>query len=116
MGHKKPPRANRLGVWVKREKDAEPRLAADYFSNWFAEFNDAPKVLENDWKIRKTIENKLGRKAGISKVKIVRRDDKVDVNIHSIRPANILGKDNQRVDDLKTAIQAFTPNTIIRIN
>lgn len=115
MGHKKPPRANRLGVWVKGEKDTEPRLAAEYFSNWFAEFNDAPKVLENDWKIRKTIENKLGRKAGISKVKIVRKDDKVDVNIHSVRPANILGKDNQRIDELKAEIQSFTSG-IIRIN
>jgi small subunit ribosomal protein S3 len=115
MGHKKPPRANRLGVWVKREKDTEPRLAAEYFSNWFAEFNDAPNTLKNDWEIRQAIERKLGRKAGISKIKIVRKDDKVDVNLFSIRPANILGKDNQRLEELKSNIQNFTSG-IIRVN
>ncbi len=115
MGHKKPPRANRLGVWVKREKDAEPRMAAEYHSNWFAEFNDLPKSLKNDWQIRKTVIKKLGKKAGISKVKVVRKDDKVEVNLHSIRPANILGKDNQRVDELKKEIESFTPG-VVKIN
>jgi small subunit ribosomal protein S3 len=112
MGHKKPPRANRLGVWVKREKDTEPRLAAEYGSNWFAEFNDFPKSLRNDWQIRQAIIKKLGRKAGISKVKVVRKDDKVEVNLHSIRPANVLGKDNQRIDELKSEIQAFTSGVV----
>lgn len=112
MGHKIPPRANRLGVWVKREKDAEPRLAAEYGSNWFAEFNDFPKSLRNDWQIRQAIIKKFGRKAGISKVKVVRKDDKVEVNLHSIRPANVLGKDNQRIDELKSEIQTFTSGVV----
>jgi small subunit ribosomal protein S3 len=115
MGHKKPPRANRIGVWVKREKDTEPRMAAEYYSNWFAEFSDAPKALQNDWLIRQAVIKKFGRKAGISKVKVIRRDDKVEVNLHSIRPANILGKDNQRTEELKSDIAKFTKGTV-RIN
>jgi len=115
MGHKIPARANRLGVWVKREKDIEPRLAAEYASSWFAEFNDCSNLLQQDWLIRQAIIKKFGRKAGISKVKISRKDNKVEVNLHSIRPANILGKDNQRIDELKDFIKQQTKQEV-RIN
>ena len=112
MGHKKPPRANRLGVWVQREKDPEPRLAAEYGSKWFAEFRETPKLLENDWKLRQAIAQKVGRKAGISKIQIVRNDNKVVINLYSIRPANILGKDNQRIEELRFYVQKFTPDQL----
>ncbi len=112
MGHKMPARANRLGVWVKREKDLEARPAADYFSSWFSEFNEFPDTLKKDWQIRQAIIKKFGKKAGISKVKIKRKDKKVEVNLHSIRPANILGKDNQRIEELKTQLTALTGEDI----
>lgn len=115
MGHKIPAKANRLGVWVKREKDAEPRLAAEYSSSWFAEFADCSKLLQNDFLIRQSIIKKFGRKAGISKVRINRKDNKVEVNLHSIRPANILGKDSQRVDELKDFIKKQTKQEV-RLN
>ncbi|MDX1919760.1 MAG: 30S ribosomal protein S3 [Candidatus Caenarcaniphilales bacterium] len=105
MGHKIPARANRLGVWVKRERDSEPRLAAEYASSWFAEFHDLSGTLKKDWLIRQAIIKKYGKKAGISKVKIARKDNKVEVNLHSIRPANLLGKDNQRIDELKQYVK-----------
>ncbi|HEY9885751.1 MAG TPA: 30S ribosomal protein S3 [Vampirovibrionales bacterium] len=102
MGQKIPAKANRLGVWVKREKDPEPRLAAEYDSVWYADFSDLSSTLEKDWLIRESISRKFGRKAGISNVKIKRKDKNVVIDIHSVRPANILGKDNQRINDLKT--------------
>lgn len=105
MGHKIPARANRLGVWVKRERDSEPRLAGEYSSSWFAEFQDLSSTLEKDWKIRQAIIKKYGKKAGISKVKIARKDNKVEISLHSIRPANLLGKDNQRIDELKQYVK-----------
>ncbi|MDJ0624751.1 MAG: 30S ribosomal protein S3 [Candidatus Caenarcaniphilales bacterium] len=105
MGQKIPAKANRLGVWVRREKDAEPRLAAEYSSSWFEEFNDFADSLEKDWKIREAIAKKYGKKAGISEIIIARKDKKVEINIRSIRPATVLGKDNQKVDELKGHIK-----------
>jgi small subunit ribosomal protein S3 len=115
MGHKIPAKANRLGVWVKREKDAEPRQAAEYDSVWFAEFNDFSDALRKDWLIRQAIINKFGKKAGISKVKINRKDNKVEVNLHSMRPANILGKENQKSDELKSEIKNIVQEEV-RVN
>jgi small subunit ribosomal protein S3 len=115
MGQKIPSRANRLGVWVKREKDAEPRQAAEYDSVWFSEFGDFSNSLKRDWRIRTAIKTKLGSKAGISRVKIARRDDKIDVNVFSIRPANILGKDNQRIEEIKREIERHEKGKV-RIN
>ncbi len=100
-----PARANRLGVWVKREQDLEPRMAALYDSSWFAEFPEFSKKLHTDWLIRENITKKYGKKVGISKIRILRKDTDTQIDIHSIRPANILGKDNQRLEELKTSLQ-----------
>ncbi len=104
MGQKKPARANRLGVWVKREKDTEPRMVAEHESTWFSEFGNFKDHLEEDWKIRELIKNKYGEKAGISRIKINRKADEIDVEIYSARPANIFGRDNQKIEELKNRL------------
>jgi small subunit ribosomal protein S3 len=112
MGHKIPARANRLGVWVKREGDSEPRLAAEYSCSWFAEFKDLPATLNKDWQIRQAVIKKYGKKAGISKVKIARKASRVEVSLHSIRPANLLGKDNQKLDELRDYVKEETKEDV----
>ncbi|MDX1917783.1 MAG: 30S ribosomal protein S3 [Candidatus Caenarcaniphilales bacterium] len=112
MGHKIPARANRLGVWVKREKDSEPRMAAEYDSLWFSELNTFAGDLKSDWQIRQAIIARFGKKAGISKVKLIRKDKKVEVVLHSIRPANILGKENQRIEELTKDLRRYTTGDV----
>jgi len=115
MGQQRPAKANRLGVWIKREKDPEPRMAAEFDSKWFSNFKDFSSFLEQDSKIREIIKLKYGRKAGISSVKINRKPDQTEVTIASIKPANIFGRDNQKLEELRSAFQEFVP-TAIKIN
>lgn len=107
MGQKKPARANRVGVWVKREKDSELREILDHESTWYANFHNAEysQKLEHDWLIRKAITDAYGDKAGISRVKIDRKTDKTFVNIYAIRPGNLMGRDNSKLDKLKSKLR-----------
>jgi len=75
-------------------------MAAEFDSTWFSSFGQYGSFLQEDWLIRQAINNKFGKKAGISLVKINRKSGKVEVNIFAIRPANILGRDNNRIDEL----------------
>ena len=107
MGHKKPARANRVGVWVQRERDPEPRMAAPFESVWYAPFaSDVyQQNLREDWLVRQAVDKQLGTKVGISKVRIDRKSDRLTVYLHALRPANVTGRDNSRLETLNQAIR-----------
>lgn len=45
-------------------------------------------------------------------MQILRKSDRIELNLYSIRPANILGRDNQRVEDLKAHLKQYVPHHI----
>jgi len=63
--------------------------------------------LHEDLKIRDYVRKKLHH-AGISRVEIERFTDKCRVNIHSARPAMIIGRRGQEVEVLKKELEQFT--------
>lgn len=116
MGHKKPARANRLGVWVKREKDPKPRMVAEHESNWFASFDDFRTYLERDWKIRRLIDEKYGKKAGVSRVQVNRKSNRTIIDVYCVKPATILGKDNKKVEELTAVMkEEIDPNVKVNV-
>ena len=81
MGQKVHPYGFRLGV------------INGWQSNWFSERNYASSLHE-DLRIRDYIKQKVFH-AGISRIVIERRAEKMSVNIHTARPGILIGK---RVD------------------
>ena len=91
MGQKVNPKAFRLGI------------TEDWDSIWFEESNYKNNILE-DLEIRKFIKAELSR-AGISKVKILRKADQLDVLVTAARPGVIFGKSNIDLDFIVEELQ-----------
>ncbi len=98
MGQKVHPYGFRLGV------------LNGWQSNWFAERNFS-KMLHEDLKIRDFIKKKVYH-AGISRIVIERRADKMAVNIHSARPGILIGKRGAEVENLRKEVARLTDNEV----
>ena len=92
MGQKVNPTGFRLGI------------TTDHRSKWFA---DSPKAgqryadfVQEDIQIRRMIEKTLDR-AGISRVNIERRAERVIVDIHTARPGIVIGRRGAEADRLR---------------
>ena len=98
MGQKVHPYGFRLGV------------IHGWQSNWFAErgFGD---MLHEDLRIRDFIKQKVFH-AGISRIVIERRADKMAINIHTARPGILIGKRGAEVDALRKEIATLTDNEV----
>jgi small subunit ribosomal protein S3 len=79
-------------------------------SNWYAE-RDYHKMLHEDLRIRDYIKKKLYH-AGISRIVIERRADKMSVNIQTARPGILIGKRGAEVEALRKEIGRFTANEV----
>jgi small subunit ribosomal protein S3 len=79
-------------------------------SNWFAERNFS-KMLHEDLKIRAFIKKKVYH-AGISRIVIERRADKMAVNIHTARPGILIGKRGAEVENLRKEVARLTDNEV----
>jgi len=90
MSHKVHPKAYRL------------RRTADWDSRGF--YKKPSDLLEEDFKIRKYIDKKLG-KLGIEKIEIERFSGKVNIIISSARPGLIIGRGGEGVEKLKKEIE-----------
>jgi small subunit ribosomal protein S3 len=75
-------------------------------SKWYAE-KDYAKLLHEDLKLRDYIKKKLYH-AGISRVTIERSTNKCRINIWTARPAVVIGRRGQEVDQLRQELQGFT--------
>lgn len=98
MGQKVHPYGFRLGV------------INGWQSNWFAERNFGP-MLHEDLRIRDFIKKKASH-AGISRIVIERRADKMAVNIHTARPGILIGKRGADVDALRREVSALTESEV----
>jgi small subunit ribosomal protein S3 len=79
-------------------------------SNWYAERGFAD-LLHEDLRIREFIKQKAAH-AGISKITIERRADKMSVNIHTSRPGILIGKRGADVEALRQEIGGLTRNEV----
>ena len=85
-------------------------------SIWFANKEYSDYLLE-DLKIRKYIKHEFSKKkdAAISKVTIERFTDKININVHTARPAIVIGRKGQEIESLKKDITKLINNPKVQI-
>ena len=98
MGQKVHPYGFRLGI------------INGWQSTWFAE-RGFGELLHEDLRIRDHIKKKLYH-AGISRIGIERRADKMAVNIHTARPGILIGKRGAEVEALRKEVAGLTKNEV----
>ena len=77
----------------------------EHLSRWYADSKRYPSLLQEDHQIRQYIEKNLSN-AGISQVRIERKADQIDLEIHTARPGVVVGRGGSGIDALRTGIQA----------
>src|SRR5689334_1186512 len=75
----------------------------DWASSWYANTKEFGKLLNEDQLIRRYLEKKLVS-AGISRIRIKRKGDTIEVTVVAVRPALIIGKKGAEIDSLKAAL------------
>ena len=103
MGHKTHPYGFRLGI-VK-----------DWKAHWFAPNASSYRTLVlEDLRLRDSIkdEYKSFADAGISRVEIDRGAQDSVVNIHSARPGIVIGRDGERVKNLRAKLEDITQRRV----
>lgn len=104
MGQKIHPIGFRLGV------------TKDHLSRWYADPKRYPELLQEDHLIRQYVTKELSN-AGIAKVRIERKADQIDLEIHTARPGVVVGRGGSGIEKLRTELQAQVGNQRqIRIN
>ena len=99
MGHKTHPYGFRLGV-IK-----------DWKAHWYAaNATSYRRLVLEDLRLRNSIrdEYKGFSDAGISRVEIDRGAQDSVINIHSARPGILIGRDGERVKNLRGKLEAIT--------
>ena len=103
MGQKTHPYGFRLGI-IK-----------DWKAHWFASNSNAYRTLVlEDLRLRDSIrkEYQSFSDAGIARVEIDRGAQDSVINIHSARPGILIGRDGERVKNLRTKLEAITGRRI----
>ncbi len=98
MGQKTHPIGLRLGI-VK-----------DWDSRWFARRN-YPELLKEDLLIKRYLKKRLYQ-AGISKITIERKGDKVTIGIRTARPGLVIGRKGEQVDKLSEEMKTLTKKVV----
>lgn len=99
MGQKVNPISNRLGI------------VRGWDSNWYGGSNFGDKILEDN-KLRKYLEARLPKTAGIARIVIERTPKQVTLTICTSRPGQIIGKGGEEVDKLKKELNKITDKDI----
>nr|YP_009511713.1 ribosomal protein S3 [Melanthalia intermedia]AXI97590.1 ribosomal protein S3 [Melanthalia intermedia] len=85
-------------------------------SSWFSSMKLYSKLAQEDFKIRKYIENNLSN-ASISLIHIDRKADQIEVQIHTARPGIILGKMGNGIENMRKNLKdVLSEKTQVRIN
>lgn len=105
MGQKIHPIGLRLGIIREHE------------SRWFADVERYPQLLQEDFAIRQYVRKQLNN-AGISQVRIERKADQIDLEVHTARPGVVVGRGGSGIEALRTGLQQFLGGSDrqIRIN
>ncbi len=99
MGQKVSPNGLRLGI----NKEWEAR--------WYANKTDFKKVLANDLKIRKYLEEKF-KKASVSKIEVERTSKRCEVIVHTSKPGVIIGRGGEEIEKLKKELKKLVDEEI----
>lgn len=99
MGHKVHPKSLRLGY------------IQGWDSMWYSDKNFAAYVLE-DYKIREHIFEKY-KYSGVSRIYIERHPENVKVDIHTARPALIIGRRGTDKESLKADLQKIAQKNVV---
>ncbi len=99
MGQKVNPHGLRVGI-IK-----------DWDSKWFANSKDFGDQLVEDYNIRKFVK-KACYDAGVAKIAIERKNDKVYITIHAAKPGIIIGRQGAEIDKLKTKVEKLTKSAV----
>ena len=95
MGQKVNPHGIRVGV-IK-----------DWDSKWFADKKEFSENLVEDYKIREYLKKKL-KAAGVNKIEIERKSDRVKVIVHTAKPGLIIGKNGAEIETTTKQLQKMT--------
>jgi small subunit ribosomal protein S3 len=99
MGQKAHPKGLRLGI------------IEDWDATWYAERGAYAAQLKEDLKIRNHLKNSLF-KAGISRIKIKRRANQIEVDIYTAKPGLIIGKGGRDIAIVRDRIVKMTGKQI----
>lgn len=83
----------------------------DWQSKWFAT-KDYASYLVNDIKLRRAIEAKLGKRAGVARVDIERSPNQLTITIHTSKPGVVIGRGGGGVEDLKKILTRIASSPI----
>ncbi len=103
MGHKTHPLGFRLGI-IK-----------DWKTHWYANNASAyRKLVLEDIKLRQSINKEYQgfTDAGIARIEVDRGAQDTVINIHSARPGILIGRDGERVKNLRARLEAITEHRI----
>ena len=104
MGQKIHPVGFRLGITKEHQ------------SRWYADTKRYPELLQEDHKIRQYVDKTLNN-AGISSIRIERKADQIDLEVHTARPGVVVGRGGSGIESLRTGLQeVLGSNRQIRIN
>ncbi len=93
MGQKVHPNGIRLGI------------IRDWDSKWFATGREYSEQLIEDQNIRAFLKTRLAN-AAVSKVRIERNAENINVRIHTARPGIVIGKKGQDIEKLRAQLNA----------
>lgn len=99
MGQKVHPNGMRLGI------------IRDWDSKWFATGREYSRQLIADQKIREYLKGRLSN-AAVSKIRIERNADNVNVRIHTARPGIVIGKKGQDIERLRAQLSQLVGGVI----
>ncbi|NJL01201.1 MAG: 30S ribosomal protein S3 [Spirulinaceae cyanobacterium SM2_1_0] len=104
MGQKIHPTGFRLG------------FTKEHRSCWYADKKRYPELLQEDERIRSYVNQNLSN-AGISDVRIERKADQIDLEVHTARPGVVVGRGGSGIESLRSGLQAFLGGSRqIRVN
>jgi small subunit ribosomal protein S3 len=104
MGQKIHPVGFRLGI------------TQEHRSRWFADSKQYPELLQEDYTIREFVRKELSN-AGISKVRIERKADQIDLEVQTARPGVVVGRGGTGIESLRLGLQKkLGSHRQIRIN
>ncbi len=106
MGQKINPIGFRLGI------------TQEHRSRWYADSSRYPALLQEDYKIRQHIEkDPTLSTAGISKIRIERKADQIELEIHTARPGVVVGRQGSGIEVIRQAlVKKLGGDRQIRIN
>lgn len=99
MGQKVNPHGLRVGI-IK-----------DWDSKWFAGKKEFGDQLVEDYKIRKFVK-KACFDAGVAKIEIERKQNKVYITLFAAKPGIIIGKSGAEIDKLKVQLEKMTKKSV----